>query len=77
MPTYVQQQPRGVGPVTSNNIFGIRTDVLLTMKARLDNPGRNEFDLKGAISVLMQELYWQMERGEPTVSWWCFSVGFY
>jgi transcriptional regulator ATRX len=73
VPTYIQQQPRGVtgGPVTSNNIFGIRTDVLLkllSMKARLDNPGRSEMELKGAIPILMQELYRQMERGELTVS---------
>lgn len=71
VPQYVPQQPRGVGPVTSNNIFGIRTDVLLkllSMKARLDNPTLNETQVKGAIPVLMQELYRQMERGELTVS---------
>ena len=75
--SFVQQPPRGVGPVTSNNIFGIRTDVLLkllSMKARLDNPGRSEMELKGAIPVLMQELYRQMERGELTVSWNIFHA---
>lgn len=65
------QQPRGIGPVTSNNIFGIRTDVLLkllSMKARLDNPHISDVSVKQAIPVLMQELYRQMERGELTVS---------
>lgn len=67
-----QQQHRGIGPVTSNNIFGIRTDVLLkllSMKARLDNPRFDEGNVKAAIPLLMQELYRQMDRGELTVSW--------
>lgn len=64
-----QQQPR-LGPVTSNNIFGIRTDVLLkllSLKARLDNPSISEYGMKQAIPLLMQELYRQMDRGELTV----------
>ena len=68
---YAPQQPRGIGPVTSNNIFGIRTDVLLkllSMKARLDNRDMSEASVKQAIPLLMQELYRQMERGELTVS---------
>lgn len=67
---YVPQQPRGIGPVTSNNIFGIRTDVLLkllSMKARLDNRDMSDASVKQAIPLLMQELYRQMERGELTV----------
>lgn len=66
-----QQQQRGIGPVTSNNIFGIRTDVLLkllSMKARLDNPNMTDGSVKQAIPLLMQELYRQMDRGELTVS---------
>lgn len=68
---YAPQQPRGIGPVTSNNIFGIRTDVLLkllSMKARLDNRDMSDASVKQAIPLLMQELYRQMERGELTVS---------
>lgn len=74
VPNYVlqqQQQPRSMGPATSNNVFGIRTDVLLkllSMKARLDNPHLTDTDVKQAIPILMQELYRQMERGELTVS---------
>lgn len=68
---YVQQTTRGIGPVTSNNIFGIRTDVLLkllSIKARMDNPTINEFQVKQVIPLLMQELYRQMGNGEMTVS---------
>lgn len=70
-PFYQQQMPQArVGPVTSNNIFGIRTDVLLkllSLKARLDNPSISDIQVKQAIPVLMQELYRQMDRGELTV----------
>lgn len=62
-----------MGPVTSNNIFGIRTDVLLkllSLKARLDNPSISEYGMKQAIPLLMQELYKQMDRGELTVCIW-------
>lgn len=68
---YLPQQPRGIGPVTSNNIFGIRTDVLLkllSMKARLDRPDMTDVQVKSFIPLLMQELHRQMERGELTVS---------
>jgi transcriptional regulator ATRX len=68
---YPQPQMRNTGPVTSNNIFGIRTDILLkllSMKARLDNPTITETNVKHAIPLLMQELYRQMDRGELTVS---------
>jgi transcriptional regulator ATRX len=70
-PQMQQQQQQRSGPVTSNNIFGIRTDVLLkllSMKARLDNPAMNDTSVKMIIPALMQELYRQMERGELTVS---------
>jgi transcriptional regulator ATRX len=66
-----QMQPaQRTGPVTSNNIFGIRTDVLLkllSMKARLDNPSITDSNVKHMIPILMQELYRQMDRGELTV----------
>jgi transcriptional regulator ATRX len=60
-----------IGPVTSNNIFGIRTDILLkllSLKARFDNPTMNESQVKHAIPLLMQELYRQMDRGDTSVS---------
>jgi hypothetical protein len=65
-----QMQRNFTGPVTSNNIFGIRTDVLLkllSMKARLDNPTISDSAVKQAIPMLMQELYKQMDRGEILV----------
>jgi transcriptional regulator ATRX len=68
--SYIPQTTRGIGPVTSNNIFGIRTDVLLkllSIKARMDNPTINEFQVKQVIPLLMQELYRQMGNGEMTV----------
>lgn len=72
-PYYPQmQQQQRAGPVTSNNIFGIRTDILLkllSMKARLDNPMINEAHVKHVIPALMQELYKQMDRGELTVGY--------
>lgn len=70
MSGFPQNQQQRVGPVTSNNIFGIRTDVLLkllSLKARLDNPSISEYGMKQAIPLLMQELYRQMDRGELTV----------
>lgn len=70
IPGQLQPQTR-MGPVTSNNIFGIRTDVLLkllSLKARLDNPSISDFAMKQAIPLLMQELYRQMDRGDLTVS---------
>lgn len=70
VPNYAPQ-PRSNGPVTSNNIFGIRTDVLLkllSMKARMDHPNMSDMQVKTSIPLLMQELYRQMDRGELTVS---------
>ncbi|KAG5673897.1 hypothetical protein PVAND_003900 [Polypedilum vanderplanki] len=69
--SYNSMQPqRTSGPVTSNNVFGIRNDILLkllSIKARLDNPSMNDSNLKHAIPILMQELYRQMDRGELTL----------
>lgn len=85
-PNFYPQQMMGaqfsqrVGPVTSNNIFGIRTDVLLkllSLKARLDSPSISDGQIKHAIPVLMQELYRQMDRGELTVSNVCWMPLYY
>lgn len=58
---------RANGPVTSSNIFGFRTDVLLkllNMKARQDNPSFNETSIAAMIPYLMQELVRQMKDGD-------------
>ncbi|XP_062560199.1 transcriptional regulator ATRX homolog isoform X1 [Armigeres subalbatus] len=55
------------GPVTSSNIFGFRTDVLLkllNMKARQDNPTFNDTSIAAMIPFLMQELLRQMKDGD-------------
>lgn len=58
---------RANGPVTSSNIFGLRTDVLLkllNMKARQDNPTFNDTNIAAMIPFLMQELLRQMKDGD-------------
>ncbi|XP_062560200.1 transcriptional regulator ATRX homolog isoform X2 [Armigeres subalbatus] len=58
---------RANGPVTSSNIFGFRTDVLLkllNMKARQDNPTFNDTSIAAMIPFLMQELLRQMKDGD-------------
>lgn len=62
--------PTANGPVTSSNIFGFRTDVLLkllNMKARQDNPSFNETSIAAMIPYLMQELVRQMKDGDLSV----------
>jgi transcriptional regulator ATRX len=59
------------GPVTSNNIFGIRNDVLLrllNLKIRQDNPGLTESQIASRVPLLMQELIRQMQSGDNTVT---------
>jgi transcriptional regulator ATRX len=63
-------RPVGIGPVTSNSFYGIRTDILLkllSMKIRLDHPHFNDTAMKAAIPIMMQELVRQMDSGETTV----------
>jgi transcriptional regulator ATRX len=61
----------GSAPVTSNLIFGIRSDILLrllTLKARKDNPMFTNQEVQQYIPYLTQELYKQVQEGELTVS---------
>jgi transcriptional regulator ATRX len=70
-PYPMQHQRPTTGPVTSNSVYGIRTDILLkllSLKIQLDHPNVNEAGMKAAIPLMMQELYRQMEIGDLTVS---------
>lgn len=64
------------GPVTTNKVFGFRTDVLLrllNMKAQKDNPMIPMESTGNLIPLYMQRLNTEMNSGDPTV---CFSVYF-
>lgn len=59
------------GPVTSNNIFGFRTDVLLqllNLKARKENPAMTDAQVGQVIPYLVQQLYRQMANNDLSVS---------
>lgn len=63
-------RPMGMGPVTSNMIFGFRSDILLRLlniKARKDNPLFTEYELKQLVPLLLQQLYHQMEAGDTSL----------
>lgn len=58
------------GPVTSNMIFGIRSDImlhLLNVKARQDHPSLSEAEARQMVPHLLKELYSQIEKGEVTL----------
>ncbi|XP_053668559.1 transcriptional regulator ATRX homolog [Anopheles marshallii] len=58
------------GPLTSNQTFGFRNDVLLKLlniKAREDNPSFNDATINAMIPYLMQQLSQQMREGELTM----------
>lgn len=60
----------GSAPVTSNMIFGFRSDVLLRLlniKARKDNPMFSDFEIRQLVPLLLQQLYHQMEAGDTSV----------
>lgn len=68
--TYNFVRGPGTGPVTSSNIYGLRSDILLrllSLKARHDNPQFDEMQIKTMIPLLMQELHAQMATGEITL----------
>lgn len=59
------------GPVTSNNIFGFRTDILLqllNLKARKENPAMTDAQVNQVIPYLVQQLYRQMANNDLSVS---------
>lgn len=73
-------RPMGMGPVTSNSFYGIRTDILLkllSMKIKMDHPHFNDAAMKAAIPIMMQELVRQMESGETTVRTLNSNITFY
>lgn len=59
----------GAGPVTSNNIFGFRTDILLQLlniKARRAYPGTQ--NISDIVPMLLKHLYETMEKNDTSVS---------
>lgn len=64
-------QAPGTGPVTSNNIFGFRTDILLQLlniKARRSYPGTS--NISDIVPMLLKHLYETMEKNDTSVSNW-------
>lgn len=60
-----------MGPVTSNHIFGIRSDVmlqLLRIQARKSYPMADENQIKQLVPLLLQQLYEKMQTGDTSVS---------
>lgn len=58
----------GTGPVTSNNIFGFRTDILLQLlniKARRAYPGAQ--NVSDIVPMLLKHLYETMEKNDTSV----------
>lgn len=65
---YIFKAAPGSGPVTSNNIFGFRTDILLQLlniKARRAYPTNNVSDI---VPMLLKHLYETMEKNDTSVS---------
>lgn len=65
---FISQAP-GTGPVTSNNIFGFRTDILLQLlniKARRSYPGTS--NISDIVPMLLKHLYETMEKNDTSVS---------
>lgn len=59
-----------MGPVTSNHIFGIRSDVmlhLLRIFARKTYPMADENQVKQLVPLLHTQLYEKMQTGDTSV----------
>lgn len=59
-----------MGPVTSNHMFGIRTDVLLQLLriyARNTYPGAEERNINELVPLLLQQLTQMVSAGNLTV----------
>lgn len=66
---FLQILAPGAGPVTSNNIFGFRTDILLQLlniKARRAYPGTT--NISDIVPMLLKHLYETMEKNDTSVS---------
>lgn len=64
-------RPQGSGPVTSNQIFGFRTDVLLqllNLRARKEYPQASQQSIAQIVPLLLKHLYETMGNGNPSVS---------
>lgn len=67
----------GSGPVTSNQIFGFRSDILLQLlniKARRDYPSATTQAVTGIVPLLLKHLYETMQSGDTTVNTIQFSL---
>lgn len=59
-----------MGPVTSNQIFGFRTDVLLkllNLLARKTYPTADDSQVNRLVPLLLQQFYEQMQKADTTV----------
>lgn len=68
---YVSPRQSGSGPVTSNQIYGFRTDVLLQLlniRARQEYPNANQQSIAQIVPLLLKHLYETMGQNDPTVS---------
>lgn len=73
---YTPRQP-GTGPVTSNQIYGFRTDVLLQLlniRARQEYPQANQQSISQIVPLLLKHLYETMGNNDPSV---CVNFFFY
>lgn len=68
--TYTPRQ-QGAGPVTSNQIYGFRTDILLQLlniRARKEYPEANQQSIAQIVPLLLKHLYDTMDKNDTSVS---------
>lgn len=68
--TYTPRQ-QGTGPVTSNQIYGFRTDILLQLlniRARKEYPDANQQSIAQIVPLLLKHLYETMDKNDTSVS---------
>lgn len=60
-----------MGPVTSNTIYGFRSDImlnLLSLYARKQHPTANDTQVKQLVPLLLTQLHEKMNLGDTSVS---------
>lgn len=60
----------GMGPVTSNTIYGFRSDVmlsLLSLYARTQHPTATDLQIKQLVPLLLTQLHEKMNLGDTSV----------
>lgn len=60
----------GMGPVTSNTIYGFRSDImlnLLSMYGRTQHPTANDMQIKQLVPLLLTQLHEKMNLGDTSV----------